>query len=83
MPINVVGSTSEKMEKRIYTSSFVQNPYLGVYYIESNIEEDFDMKKQFEIEIIPISRCSQEDASMFHVADEFNDPSKIKKHCTS
>ena len=44
MPINVLGSTSGNTENKLDASSFVQKPYLRTNYIESIIEEDFDMK---------------------------------------
>ena len=53
MPINVFGSTSLNPENKIDTSSFVQKPYLKTNYIESNIEEYIDMKKQFRTKNLP------------------------------
>ena len=53
MRLNVFGSTSESSEKKIYTSLFVQKPYLRTDYIESDIEENTDLKSQFRTEKIP------------------------------
>ena len=47
MPINVFGNSSNNSENKIDTSIFVQKPYLRTNYIESNIEEDIDLKNQF------------------------------------
>ena len=49
MPINVVGksSSSNNIDNKIDTSLFVQKPYLRTKYIESNIEDDIDLKNQF------------------------------------
>ena len=48
MPINVFGnSSSNSSDNKIDTSFFVQKPHLRHIYIESNIEEDIDLKNQF------------------------------------
>ena len=45
MPINVFGnSNTNNSANKIYTSFFVQKPYLRPKYIEGNIEEDIDLK---------------------------------------
>ena len=45
MPINVFGiSISNDKDSKTDTSLFVQKPYLRANYIESNIEEDIDLK---------------------------------------
>ena len=49
MPINVFGNSSNNSEHKIDASLFVQKPYLRSNYIESNIEEDIDLKNQFRI----------------------------------
>ena len=46
MPINVFGNSSNISDNKIDTSLFVQNPYHRTIYIESNTEEDIDMKNQ-------------------------------------
>ena len=46
MPINVFGNSSHDKNNKIDTSLFVQKPYLRTIYIESNIEEDIDLKNQ-------------------------------------
>ena len=49
-PINVIGnSNSNNSDNKIDTSFFVQKPYLRTICIESNIEEDIDLKNQFRI----------------------------------
>ena len=53
MPINVLSNsycTSEKSNK-IDTSLIVQQPYLRTSYIQSNIEEDNDMRNQFGVKV--------------------------------
>ena len=48
MPINLFGnSNSNNSDNKIDTSLFVQKPYLRTNYIESNIEEDIDLKNQY------------------------------------
>ena len=53
--MNVFGNFSHDNNKKIDTSIFVQKPYLRTNYIESNIEEDKDLKKQFRIKKLPDS----------------------------
>ena len=53
MPINVFGNSSNNSEQKIDTSLFVQKPYLRTNYIESNLEEDIDLKNQYKIKNLP------------------------------
>ena len=47
--MNVYGSTSSaKKKNKLDETSFVQKQYLTTNYIESNIEQDFEVKNQFE-----------------------------------
>ena len=59
MPINVFGNSSNNSDNKIDTSLFVQKPYLRSNYIESNIEEDIDLKSQLELKIYLILLASQ------------------------
>ena len=47
MPINVFGNSFNNNDNKIDTRLFVQKPYLRTNYIESNIEEDLDLKGQY------------------------------------
>ena len=47
--MNVFGSTSSTGLTNIDTTLFVQKPYLRTNYIESDMEEDIDMKQKFKI----------------------------------
>ena len=79
MPINVFGnSKSNNSENKIDTSLFVQKPYLRTNYIESNIEEDIDLKNQFRIKNLPDPISLGEAASKNYVDNLINDPSIIK-----
>ena len=51
MPINVFGNSNsiDNNGKKIDTSLYVQKPYLRTNYIESNFEEDFNLKNQKRI----------------------------------
>ena len=51
MPIKVFGNSSYSHDdgNKINTSLLVQKPYLRSNYIEGNIEEDLDLKKQYRI----------------------------------
>ena len=74
MPINVFGNSSNNSEQKIDTSLFVQKPYLRTNYIESNIEEDIDLKNQFRIKNVPDPTNIREAASKNYVDNLFNDP---------
>ena len=55
MPINVFVNTNSKdnIGNKIDISLFVQKPYLRSNHIESNVEENIDMKNQYRVLIIP------------------------------
>ena len=53
MPINVCGNSSNNSDNKNDTSLFVQKPYLKTNYIESNIEEDIDLKNRYRIKNLP------------------------------
>ena len=80
MPINVFGNSSNNSEQKIDTSLFVQKPYLRTNYIESNIEEDIDLKNQFSIKNVPDPISIREAASKNYVDNLFNDPSILKNN---
>ena len=46
MLINVFVNSSNYSESKIDTTLFVQKPYWGTNYIESNTKEDLEMKNQ-------------------------------------
>ena len=52
MPMNVFGNSSDDKNKTD-TSLFVQKTYLRSNYIESDIEEDVDLKNQFRNKNLP------------------------------
>ena len=79
MLINVFGnSNSNSSDNKIITSLFVQKPYLRHNYIESNIEEDIDLKNQYRNKKLPDPISIQEAASKIYVGNLFSDPSLIK-----
>ena len=79
MPINVFGnSNSNNNGDKIDTSLFVQKPYLRTNYIESNIEEDIDLKNEYRIKNLPDPTEIQDACSKKFVDILFNDPSIIK-----
>ena len=80
MPINVFGiSNSHDNGNKVDTSLFVQKPYLRTNYIESNIEEDNDLKAQYRIESLPDPISIREATPKNYVDNLFNDSSIIKK----
>jgi len=84
MPINVFGNSYSSYDNdngnKIDTSLFVQKPYLRPNYIESNIEEDIDLKNQYRIKNLSDPISIREAASKNYVDTKFNDPSLIKNN---
>ena len=81
MPINVFGNSSNNAGNKIDTSLFVQKPYLRTNYIESNIEEDIDLKNQYTIKYSPDPTNTQNACSKNYVDHLFNDAG-VLKNCT-
>ena len=80
MPINVFGNSSNNSDNKIDTSLFVQKPYLRHNYIESNIEEDIDLKNEYRNKNIPDPISTTEACSKKYVDNLFNDPSIVKNN---
>ena len=80
MPVNVSGNSSSPHGNgnKIDTSLFVQKHYLRTNYIESNIEEDIELKNQIRIKNLPDSLTIQEAVSKKYVDNKFNDPIILK-----
>ena len=74
MPNNVIGNSSNDNGNKIDTSLFVQKPYLRTNYIESNIEEDLDLKNQYIIKNLSDPISIREACSKDYVDNLFNDP---------
>ena len=54
MPINVFGNSSNNSEIKIDTPLFVKKSYLKTIYIQTDIEENIDLKNILELKIYPI-----------------------------
>ena len=79
MQTNVIGnSNSNDNGNKLYTSLFVQKPYLRANYIEINFEEDIDLKNQYRIKNLTDLISIREACSKNYVVNLFNDPSIIK-----
>ena len=78
MTINVSGNNSNNSDNKIDTSLIVQKPYLRTNYIESNIEEDIDLKNQYRIKNLPDPINITEACNKNYVDNLFNDPSIVK-----
>ena len=78
MPINVFGNSSYSHLSKIDTSLFVQKPYLRTNYIESNIEEDLDLKNQYRIIHLPDPFNIKDVCNKNYVDKKFRDSSIIK-----
>ena len=72
------GNSYHHDNNKIVTSLFVQKPYLRTNYIESNIEEDIDLKNQYRIKNLPDPISITEAASKNYIDTLFNDSSIIK-----
>ena len=76
MPTNVFGNSSSSYDNnKIDTSLFVQKPYLRTNSIESNIEENINMKKQFKIKNLPCREKKSDAVRKLYVDSLFNDSS--------
>ena len=78
MPKRVFGSTSGNTKIKRDTFSLVRKPYLRSNYIESNIEEDIDMKNDFEIQNLLNPLDSQDIVPKLYVDEKENNPSLIR-----
>ena len=72
MPINLFGNSSNISDKNIDKSLFVQKPYLRINYIETNEEEDIDMKNHFRIKNLPDPISIREPTCKLYVDINFN-----------
>ena len=70
-------SNSNDNGNKIDTSLFVQKPYLRTIYLESNIEEDIDLKINTELKIYQIQLVLEKKLQSY-VDNLFNDPSVLK-----
>ena len=80
MPINVFGNSSHDNNNKIDTSLFVQKPYLRTNYIESNIEENIDLKNQHRIKNLPGPVSIREAASNNYVDSAIDQPSLVRNN---
>ena len=72
MPNNVFGNSSQDNNNEIDPFLFVQKHYLRTNYIESNIEENIDLKNLYKIKSIPDPISIREAASKNYVDNKFN-----------
>ena len=77
MPINVFGNSNNSGNK-IDTTVFVKKPYLKSNYIESDIEEDIDLKTQFKIKNLPDPTEIFDACNKNYVDAKFNDSTIVK-----
>ena len=80
MPINVFGNSSHDNNNKIDTSLFVQKPYLRTSYIESNIEEDIDLKNQYRIKNLPDPANLQDACNKNYVDNAFDEISIVRNN---
>ena len=80
MPINVFGNSSNNSEQKIDTSLFIQKPYLRANYIESNIEEDIDLKNHYRIINLPDPLSITEACSKNYVDNSIDEVSLVRNN---
>ena len=81
MPINVFGnSNSSNNGNKIDTFLFIQKRYLRANYLESEVEEDIDLKGLYRIKNLPDPISIREPVSKNYVDNLFNDPSIVKNN---
>ena len=80
MPINVFGNSSNNSDNKLDTSLFVQKPYLRTNYIESNIEEDIDLKNQFRIKNLPDPTNLQDAGTKNYIINSIDEPSLVRNN---
>ena len=80
MPINVFGNSpfSHDNGNNIDTSLFVHKPFLRTKYIESDIEENIDLKNQFRIKNLPFPVKNTDAVCKSYVDSGLNHPSIIR-----
>ena len=70
--------TSRNSENKMDTFFFVQKPCLRAKYLETNIEENIDLKNPYKIEHLKDPISIREAASKNFVDTLFSDPSLMK-----
>ena len=70
-------SSSHDNGNKIDTSLFVRKPCLRSNFIEINIEEDIELRNQFEVKNLPDPISIREACNKNYVDKKFSDPSKI------
>ena len=80
MPTIVFGITSESLSNALDTSSFVGKSDLKTFFIESNIEENIEVKIQFKFKNLPDPNLDNELANKNYVDNNLSYPSIIDNH---
>ena len=80
MTINVFGNSSNNSDNKIDTSLFVQKPYLRTNYIQSNIEEDIDLKNQYRIKNLPDPISITEACSKNYLDNSIDETSLVRNN---
>ena len=79
MNVLVNSSSSHGDANKIDTSLYVQKPYLGTNFLESNIEEDIDVKSQFRIQNLSCLIENTDAVCKSYVHSGFNNSSLFRK----
>ena len=80
MPINVFGNSSSNSDSKIDTRLFVQKPYLRTNYIESNKEEDIDLKNQYSIKNLPNPTNLQDACNKNYIDNAIDEVSLVRNN---
>ena len=78
MPVNIFGNSSNISDNKIGVSLFVQKPYLRSNYIESDVEEDINLRNLYRIKNLPDPINTQDACNKKYVDNLFNDQSIIQ-----
>ena len=76
--MNVFGSTSLTDQANLDTTLSVQKPYLRTNYIESDIEEDIDMKQKFKIKNLVDPINSNDAANKAYIDKKINESTLLR-----
>ena len=73
MPISVFGNSVQNNDNKFDNSQYVQKPYLKVNYIESNIDQNIDLKNQYRINNIPQPNKDNDILSKIYIDNKIAD----------
>ena len=73
MTISVFGNSIQNKNNKIDNSQYVQKPYLRTNYIESNIDQDIDLRNQYRIINIPLPVNEKDIVNKIYIDSKIGD----------